>query len=374
MLTADDNLARLERDLRQAILDGSLAPSTRLMSVRAMAGQYGLSYGRALRVLKKLEKQGLLVSRHGGGTFVAEGATQRSAQPIPGLINRGVVATLVAPKHFWQLGDSVWFNGFIRGFESRIHAFGGSVEMIAVDEFLARENRPGSYVVLSHIIIPQVREALQSLTANRQSIILVGSDPLNSSWALTMDIDGKNGIESALQHLFEFGHRQIVFAAWEYGEDLKPHCEWWINERQTAYSELMKSRKLEPMLARVPYPPLNKPADDSKDQIDVAIAAMFKKFSGATALICVNDALAQTVISYASRNGIKIPDNLSLVGFDDDAWTVSTGLTTLARPYRELGECAAGLVMQAAGNPLFRLRGSFSIAPQLVKRNTVRAV
>jgi DNA-binding LacI/PurR family transcriptional regulator len=366
MLTADDNLARLERDLRQAILDGSLAPATRLMSVRAMAGQYGLSYGRALRALKKLEKQGLLVSRHGGGTFVSEGVANKTAQP--NLINRGVVATLIAPKHFWTLGDSVWFNGFIRGFESKIHSFGGTVDMIAVDDFLAREKRAGSYVMLSHVILPQVRDALQALSAARQSVILVGSDPVHSNWALTMDIDGKNGIESALQHLFEFGHRKIVFAGWDYADDLKPHCEWWISERESAYAALMRAQKLETAIVRVPH------LAKSESATDEGISELLKKHPGATSLVCVNDALAQAVLKYASRNGIKIPDNLSIVGFDDDAWTVSAGLTTLARPYRELGECAAGLVMQAAGNPQFRLRGAFSIAPQLIKRNTVRAV
>jgi GntR family transcriptional regulator, arabinose operon transcriptional repressor len=372
MLTVDDNLGRLERDLRQAILDGSLAPATRLMSVRAMAGQYGLSYGRALRALKKLEKQGLLVSRHGGGTFVAEGVSNKPAQPNLGLMNRGIVATLIAPKNFWTLGESAWFNGFIRGFESRIHSFGGSVDMITVDSFLTRENGPGPYVALSHVIIPQVRDALQALSADRKSVILVGSDPVHSSWALTMDIDGKIGIESALQHLFEFGHRKIVFAGWDYADDLKPHCEWWISERESAYAGMMKSKKLELAMIRVPHPALS--AADDKDKTDAGIAALLETYSGASAIVCVNDALALTVLKYASRNGFKIPDNLSLVGFDDDAWTVSAGLTTLARPYRELGECSAGLVMQAASNPLFRLRGAFSIAPQLIKRNTVRAV
>ena len=72
VLASDDSAERLERDLKQAIAAGTLAPDTKLTGLRTIAKQYGITYAKAHRVVKKLESQGILVSRHGGGTYVAE--------------------------------------------------------------------------------------------------------------------------------------------------------------------------------------------------------------------------------------------------------------------------------------------------------------
>ncbi|MBZ4346050.1 winged helix-turn-helix domain-containing protein, partial [Mycobacterium tuberculosis] len=62
---------RLYNALRRAILDGSLAPQSRLPPSRDLAGELGVSRNTLLTTYEQLLAEGYVVSRRGSGTFVA---------------------------------------------------------------------------------------------------------------------------------------------------------------------------------------------------------------------------------------------------------------------------------------------------------------
>src|ERR1700722_7962028 len=62
----------LYRELRSAILEGRLAPSTRLPSTRDFAALYGVSRGTVVQVFERLQSEGYLCSRVGAGTVVSD--------------------------------------------------------------------------------------------------------------------------------------------------------------------------------------------------------------------------------------------------------------------------------------------------------------
>jgi GntR family transcriptional regulator/MocR family aminotransferase len=62
---------RAERLVREAV--GKLEPGTQLPAIKSWAPQLGTTRATLSRVLKKLEAEGLVVVRHGWGTFVAPG-------------------------------------------------------------------------------------------------------------------------------------------------------------------------------------------------------------------------------------------------------------------------------------------------------------
>ena len=66
-----------------------------------------------------------------------------------------------------------------------------------------------------------------------------------------------------------------------------------------------------------------------------------------TALICANDLMAIGVLSYCRRAGLSVPDDVSVVGFDDlpFASLLTPGLTTVRQPAREMGIAAAKLLL-----------------------------
>lgn len=63
---------------------------------------------------------------------------------------------------------------------------------------------------------------------------------------------------------------------------------------------------------------------------------------GATAIICGNDLLAQGAIEYCTSNGYRVPEDISIIGFDNIpiSGTTEPPLTTIAQQRNELGKCA----------------------------------
>jgi GntR family transcriptional regulator / MocR family aminotransferase len=92
------------RELRSAILDGRLPPSSRLPSTREFAAQYGVSRGTIVQVFERLQSEGYLCSRVGAGTVISGQVMSRppsapEAGAIPRYI-RSVRANYQRPKAF----------------------------------------------------------------------------------------------------------------------------------------------------------------------------------------------------------------------------------------------------------------------------------
>src|SRR5205823_10333083 len=67
-----------------------------------------------------------------------------------------------------------------------------------------------------------------------------------------------------------------------------------------------------------------------------------------TAIFCFNDEMAIGVINAAKRSGLRVPRDLSVVGFDDIRFARYTDppLTTVAQPMRDIGEGTVRLLLQ----------------------------
>lgn len=63
---------RVAADIAARIASGELAAGTRLRSERDLAAHYGVAYGTMRRAMQHLREQGLIVTIHGRGTFVAQ--------------------------------------------------------------------------------------------------------------------------------------------------------------------------------------------------------------------------------------------------------------------------------------------------------------
>lgn len=75
---------------------------------------------------------------------------------------------------------------------------------------------------------------------------------------------------------------------------------------------------------------------------------LMQQASAPTAIFCFNDLMALGVLNYAQSHGVRVPDQLSVIGFDDillAAYTVP-GLTTIAQPKYELGRNVAELLLR----------------------------
>ena len=74
-----------------------------------------------------------------------------------------------------------------------------------------------------------------------------------------------------------------------------------------------------------------------------AMRQIYYEFPGVTAVVCNADVFALSAIAECRRLGLRVPEDISVVGFDDDDYTTifSPALTTIAVPAAEMGRHAA---------------------------------
>lgn len=93
-----------------------------------------------------------------------------------------------------------------------------------------------------------------------------------------------------------------------------------------------------------------------------------------TAVLCANDLLALGLAQILLRNGIGIPVDVAIVGYDDLEWAsvLSVPLTTVRQPRQELGRTAVDMIMELLGRPSARRPGSNHVVlqPELVLRDS----
>jgi LacI family transcriptional regulator len=151
----------------------------------------------------------------------------------------------------------------------------------------------------------------------------------------TIDSDNLRGGQLATEHLLELGHRRIALITGR--ADLKS-----AQQRETGYRRAL-------VAAGVPVDAsLVRPGDYDHD---VAARSARELLSGPdrpTAVFAANDISAIAVIETALELGLRVPEDLSVVGFDNIAESAlcTPPLTTVQQPIREMGHRAITLLVQ----------------------------
>lgn len=171
-------------------------------------------------------------------------------------------------------------------------------------------------------------------------------------WAPCVTGDNVSGVRLALDHLYDLGHRRIAHIVGKSGhEDAAA--------RLAAYETFVAERGL---VADV------LPGDFTPSGGEAAIETISRRSRPPTALFCANDDTALGATLAARRYGIRVPDDLSIVGYDDAFFAplLDPPLTTVRQCMGEMGAAAA--------DALFRLLAGEtpSLAP-FVPRLAVRA-
>jgi LacI family transcriptional regulator len=166
------------------------------------------------------------------------------------------------------------------------------------------------------------------------------------------------GAKMATEHLLELGHRRIGAIGGAPG--------WYANdERMIGFRAALAAARL------LPDPDLILYSDWQIESGEKAAEELLSRPEPPTAIFAFNDNVAIGVINVARRLGLRVPDDLSVVGFDDtsQATIVSPALTTVRQPLAELGRMGVSLLMRLVeGQRLDALR--IELATTLVVRDS----
>jgi LacI family transcriptional regulator len=190
------------------------------------------------------------------------------------------------------------------------------------------------------LILPEESsDELGALLEHGYRFVIV--DPLNRADARvpTVSASHSSGASEAVEHLLSLGHRRIAAITGPRG---------WIatEERLRGYRGALAAAGV------MPDPQLEVESDFQAKGGGRAAGQLFELADPPTAIFAFNDMLAIGAMRAARAWGIRVPDELSIVGFDDtfEASIVTPPLTTVRQPLAEMGRMAVGLLVRLLHN------------------------
>jgi LacI family transcriptional regulator len=169
--------------------------------------------------------------------------------------------------------------------------------------------------------------------------------------------DDGNGSREAVRYLVRLGHKRICFIG-----DVSHR---WYADRHRAYLEAMQEAGLEPLAQTVALSP------DNFSNGFACAEAILRRGVAVTAVFAAGDDVAFGVWEQLRKAGLRVPDDISLVGFGDlpGAHLMIPPLTTVRQPCLDIGRQLARMAIEKAKHPSVRLAETI-VPTELVLRGT----
>lgn len=183
---------------------------------------------------------------------------------------------------------------------------------------------------------------------------------LQTASALGFKLDNENGAYQAVRHLLDLGHRRIAFVT-------GPANNNDADERMSGYRRALQE-------AGIDFDPALVAEGDFHEAGGAhAMNQLLERESGFTALFAANDLSAYGARLCMYRRGIRVPEDVSLIGFDDlpSSEYTTPPLTTIRQPLYDMGRIATQALLHLINGETVPEQ----MPPlQLVVRETTRAI
>jgi LacI family transcriptional regulator len=275
-----------------------------------------------------------------------------------------------------ELADA-YFNHLIGGVEMHLRQVGYQMALVVgPDGYLSASERAlqgisqrrfDGMIVLAVTIDPAKEHVLTKLPPDASVVAIEYGG--QATTAAQVHYDERYGLELALRHLVELGHRRLL----------------WVSPEGSGREPVMRSvaQGFDVEVTALDFPFAHNPARSWRvDMVDQARAGMrdyLKAHAGEfTAVVAYNDPVAIGVCGALAEAGVRVPADVSVIGFDDvEASFCIPPLTTVSHKLVEMGKRAAERVMEMVKDEgaRERLRGVKDVLkPELVVRGSTGAV
>lgn len=334
------------------IRSGRLAPGDRLPNEVDLAERFGVSRMTANRAVVSLADDGWVVRRRHSGTFVSDQARRPSPNPVLVLAEP---ETYLKDEFFqsiyWQLRTQL----AVRGLPLQVAAPPpkGTVEwMLGL----------GAAPLITIATPSYAYDDLLEVARRGVPVVAIASD-VQGFGLYSVDADNLLGAALAVRHLGSRGHERVGFVG-GYPEESNSL------DRERGFQTACTAAGLEtdPRLSFM------FPTDSfaSSPETEARLRSALASKDRPTALFAAGPRLAMQALRTAADLGLRVPENLSVVAFDDPPYLALSlpPLTTVRQPFEQMASCVAELVADAAmpaagGRRIFR--------PELVVRASTSA-
>jgi LacI family transcriptional regulator len=179
----------------------------------------------------------------------------------------------------------------------------------------------------------------------------------------TITMNNFLGSYQAANYLLEMGHRRIGYIKGQ------PRINNFYDRRR-GFKAALFSQHIDPKtLPQFHLPGMH--IAPVKNHLD----ALLYFVQSVTAIFCENDYIALSLVKTLNQNGIRIPEDISIIGFDDikESQVVQPELTTIHVPIKEIAEETVKIIKEGLENP-GKTKKQIFFNPSLVIRHSVKEV
>ncbi|MGN7832464.1 LacI family DNA-binding transcriptional regulator [Pseudoxanthomonas sp. 22568] len=192
-------------------------------------------------------------------------------------------------------------------------------------------NEADGLIVLGHRLPPTAQEIVRQLGANAP--VVNGSEFDPALGIPSVHIDNAAAARTAMEHLYGLGHERIAVIG---GPPDNPLHQQRLEGARIAARARGRLRHLTIV-----------PGDFSVESGYAAAKRLLGQAAAPTAAFCFSDQMALGMLAACRDLGIRVPEDFSIVGFDDLASSryLNPPLTTISQPMREIGMRAVKLLL-----------------------------
>ncbi|WP_029323600.1 GntR family transcriptional regulator [Butyrivibrio sp. AE3004] len=354
--------------ITKQVSSGTLSPGDKIPSENDLCVQFNISRQTVRHAIGILVQEGILTAERGSGTYVTDERVRSGER------NRIAVITTYV--------DSYIFPKTIQGIENKLRELGYSVQLFFTNNSSIREREILSEIIekdeVAGIILEPTRSALPTpntdlllkISGMRIPILFMNSyypelsgiwDPESNRNIPHVSMNDKKCAYKAVKSLLDNGHTKIG-------------CVLKLDDRQgfdrySGYQEAISERGISPEDANIIW----LDTEDLKRE-ELIKDKIWARLSGCTAVFCYNDEMASMVMEILKENGIRIPDEISIVSMDDSDLAKYTRppLDSIPHPKEKLGERAADNLIRLIHHPGFS--ATYEFDEEITVRGSVRAI
>ncbi|MBN2713452.1 MAG: GntR family transcriptional regulator [Planctomycetes bacterium] len=327
-----------------------MAPGEMLPSGPKLAAEYGVSRFTVSRAIAELEAEGKLFRKQGSGTYVQERESKKKSGRIGLVMGKSVAIE----------ANNFFYNQVFQGIESAISANAYSMVLVKADD------NEGDIETLRQAIIKDELEglllmgrvnlsAIEALMNKAEPFVIVDRN-IAFNGVASVGTANVEGAKKITEHLIKLGHRKIGF--------ITSVLHTSFSERLEGYRMALEEAGIE---AKKEFIFTNfESYRNGDDLLDIA-----GRTYGPTAFVCANDGMAADAMSFLMKEGLRVPEDISFVGFDDEAAStrVCPQLTTMRIDKEGMGRKAAEMLFEYIREPE-RERRKLYMETELILRDS----
>ena len=335
---------KIYNDLYFKIQSGDYKAGDTLPTEADLCAQYGVSRITAIHALNELRLHGLVERKRRKGTVVLQST----------FLPRGKAHSIAVVFSYFDNYETKIVNS-LTPFAQKKNC--------SVITFDSQRSRDKEREILKHLLSQKIIGLIIWPVARSSNLDLLNQFVLdntpicfldNSSYGIKaprIASDNYEAMYNLTKYLISIGHRHIAY--FPYKENFLPTEE----ERFSGYCRAVvkNGASLNPDYFITMPPAKSAPPPESEAYFEQcaehAIDTVLQLKIRPSALICVNDATAYNVICCARRRGLRVPEDLSVTGFDNVALAAQNDITTVSQDFGEMAKMALSMIFYQLNNP-----------------------